>query len=37
MSKPVRSIGITEAAYSSKFSSWHARASVRAKPRRHDR
>jgi para-aminobenzoate N-oxygenase AurF len=35
MSKPhLRAVGITEAAYSSKFSSWHARASVRAKPRR---
>ena len=32
--KPVRSIGITEAAYSSKFNSWHSRASVRVKPRR---
>ncbi len=30
----VRSIGITEAAYSTKFASWHSRASVRAKPRR---
>jgi hypothetical protein len=32
--KPVRSIGIAEAAYSSKFNGWHERASVRAKPRR---
>jgi hypothetical protein len=30
----VRSIGIAEAAYRSAFTSWHARASVRAKPRR---
>jgi hypothetical protein len=30
----VRSIGIAEAAYSSKFSSWHSLASVRTKPRR---
>jgi hypothetical protein len=30
----VRSIGIAEAAYSSAFTSWHARAAVRAKPRR---
>ena len=30
----VRSIGITEAAYSSSFTSWHQRASVRVKPRR---
>jgi hypothetical protein len=30
----VRSIGIAEAAYKSAFTSWHARASVRAKPRR---
>jgi hypothetical protein len=36
MSEPIRvpSIGISEAAYSSKFNHWHARASVRAKPRR---
>ena len=35
MTKPhLRAVGITEAAYSSKFSSWHSRASVRAKPRR---
>src|SRR5262249_22153986 len=35
MSAPrVRSIGITEAAYSSKFSGWHSLASVRTKPRR---
>jgi hypothetical protein len=30
----MRSIGIAEAAYKSAFTSWHARASVRAKPRR---
>ena len=30
----VRSIGVTEAAYSSAFKTWHARAAVRAKPRR---
>jgi P-aminobenzoate N-oxygenase AurF len=30
----VRSIGITEAAYSTAFRSWHQRASVRVKPRR---
>jgi hypothetical protein len=30
----LRSIGITEAAYSSSFTSWHSRASVRVKPRR---
>lgn len=30
----VRSIGIAEAAYSSAFRTWHARASVRTKPRR---
>jgi P-aminobenzoate N-oxygenase AurF len=30
----VRSIGIAEAAYSSKFSGWHSLASVRTKPRR---
>ena len=30
----VRSIGIDEAAYSSKFSHWDARATVRTKPRR---
>jgi hypothetical protein len=36
MSAPqrIRSIGIAEAAYSSKFSGWHSRASVRSKPRR---
>jgi hypothetical protein len=35
VSKPhLRAVGITEAAYASKFSSWHSRASVRAKPRR---
>jgi hypothetical protein len=34
MSKPVRSIGITEAAYASAFRNWEARASVRSKPRR---
>ena len=30
----LRSIGISEAAYSSAFTSWHQRASVRMKPRR---
>jgi hypothetical protein len=31
----VRSIGIAEAAYRSPFRTWHSRAAVRTKPRRH--
>lgn len=32
--RPLRSIGITEAAYASAFRNWDSRASVRSKPRR---